>query len=91
MLRNPNGVLDLIIGVIDTRDRILAESDIYHEFQRTILLVGVISYVMPISYLFLFACFIWHPFILPGASDVSRRLNWEEEEGRGNLKEQYIC
>merc|ERR1711892_57912 len=42
ILHNPNEVLDLIIGVIDTRDRILADSDIYHEFLETILLVGVI-------------------------------------------------
>ena len=40
MLHRPDELLPFLIGVIDTRDRLLAESDFYQEFEETILMVG---------------------------------------------------
>ena len=39
MLHRPEELMPLLIGAIDTRDRILVESDFYQEFEEAILLV----------------------------------------------------
>jgi len=50
MLRRPDEFVPLLIGAIDTRDRILAESDFYQEFEETILLNPVPYFSIPIIF-----------------------------------------
>ena len=58
MLHRPDELLPFLIGMIDTKDRILAESDFYQAFEETILMVGDVileqlKYVNPFHF-FLF-------------------------------------
>ena len=43
ILHKPGELVHLIIESLDTRDRILAESDAYQEFEGTILMVGEVK------------------------------------------------
>ena len=40
MLHRPDELVPLLISVIDTRDRMLGDSDFYQKFEETILTVG---------------------------------------------------
>ena len=50
MLSSPDELLNFIIAVIDTRDKLLEQSDIYQRIKQTVIMVGgivIICQVIP--------------------------------------------
>ena len=75
MLRRPDEFVPLLIGAIDTRDRILAESDFYKEFEENILLVceGILK---PSNYLNKFHLFPFRILFLTSPSQSFSTLSF---------------